>query len=260
MSKTLIYTVMGLNRGFIECLDIFCKSLEYHNDNIDLLLITDKSFEDDCICVMNKYKINSKIKCFPDCTTPIEALSYKLKIFECDIDGYDKLLYIDTDCIINGSIQKILDTELKDDKFYVYYEHDHNGHKIIYWTIPNYYSIEDMYEMIKNNIYPFNAGLFYLLNTPKMKEHFDNLYNMIKNNRHSEETFYMDQSYFNCYFNKLLKTDGTIFTKQNYKLFASADEKQKELILHYCGHPGDGHTKSEYMNKYWDKFGPKKIK
>jgi lipopolysaccharide biosynthesis glycosyltransferase len=255
MKKNLIYLCASYSKGFIECLDVFCKSLVYNTKNdIDFLLLCDKSFIEKCDSILKKYpKINYKIHGFEDAANRDDAFPRKLRVFECDyIKEFENLLYVDMDCIFNGDVYSLIDKDIQDDMLYVYYEHDINSHNIIYWTLPGYYSVIDKYNIMKSGKKPFNSGLFYIKSSEIMKKHFNNVLDLIKN---WKKEHYWDQSFMNVYFNKLLKTDGSLFTKENYKLFAANDIKQNETILHFCGHPGDGHTKVGNMNKYWEKFG-----
>jgi hypothetical protein len=254
MSKTLIYSCISYNEGYIDCLDIFSKSLEFYHKNIDFLLLCDKSFIEKCDNILKKYEINYKIFGIENPKVIDDAFKMKLKIFQANLNGYENLMFIDIDCVINGDILTFLNKKIKDDMIYVYYENEQRGHNIRYWSLPDFYTLKERYQMLKENKKPFNSGLFLIKNSLIMKYHFNNVLELMKN---WKKDYFTEQSFINCYFNRLLKTDGNIFTKDNYKLFANNIEKQEQLILHYTGNVGDGNTKYNNMKKYWENFGGK---
>jgi lipopolysaccharide biosynthesis glycosyltransferase len=223
MYNTLLYSTIGYNENFIGCLNLFCESLVYYNNGIDFLLLCDLSFKDECEEIIKKYNIKYHIHTFEDSKTPEEASTHKLRVFESTfINDYEKLLYVDLDTIFNGSIDSILAENIIDDKLYVYYEHDYTGHYTIYWSLPNYYTFRDHINFANKKIRPFNAGLFYFKQTEKMKKHFNNILKMIDE---WQDEFYYEQSFMNCYFNKIFKTNNSIFDNNNYNMFVDCDKK-----------------------------------
>ena len=85
----------------------------------------------------------------------------------------------------------------------------------------------------KNNIYPFNCGLFAFINTADMKKHFSNILDVIKTHT---GIYYYEQSFMNVYFNRLNLTNLTVINPTNCVLGIHID-KIPILILDknkYC--------------------------
>jgi lipopolysaccharide biosynthesis glycosyltransferase len=175
---------------------------------------------------------------------------HKLDIHDFpELYKFINILYVDLDCIFQGDILKILNNKLEDNKLYVMSENTNiASHKEHFWSLDNY-SGEDINFFTNNNIYVFNAGCFLFKNTHGIKDHFLKLKELIKN--HTGDFFY-EQSFMNVYFNKLNIVDYTIITRELYRLeFFNPTETLSELIVHFCGGPGNGASKIERINAYY---------
>jgi hypothetical protein len=217
---------------------------------VNLLVITDKSFQLEVDRILSSYTTKYYILERENSETSETASMHKLDIYEFpELSQFINILYVDLDCVFQGDIYKILSNTLKDTILYVMPENiDLSYHNHIYWSLGNYNNT-DIDFFTNNNIYTFNAGCFLFKYTDGMKEHFLKLKELIKN--HTGDFFY-EQSFMNVYFNKLNIVDYTIITKDLYRLeFFSPTDLLPELIVHFCGNPGNGASKIERINDYY---------
>ena len=246
----LLYTTVGKSRDYLKCLNTFCNSLVKNNNHINFLIITDISFRSEVDSIVSAYDINYYILERKDSETSEIASMHKLDIHDfSDLYKFINILYVDLDCIFQGDILKILNNKLEDNKLYVMSENTNiTSHKELFWSLDNY-SEEDINFFTSNNIYVFNAGCFLFKNIHSMKEHFLKLKELIKTHKGN---FFYEQSFMNVYFNKLNIIDYTIITRDIYRLeFFNPTETLSELIVHFCGSPGNGASKIERINNYY---------
>lgn len=250
IDKNLVYTTVGKSREYLSCLNTFCNSLFRYNKTVNLLVITDKSFQLEVDRILSSYTTKYYILERENSETSETASMHKLDIYEFpELSQFINILYVDLDCVFQGDIYKILNNTLEDNRLYVMPENKNmESHSYTYWSLHNYTG-EDINFFTTNNIYVFNAGCFLFKNTHDMKEHFLKLKKIIQN--HTGIYFY-EQSFMNVYFNKLNIVDYTIITREIYRLeFFSPTDPLDELIVHFCGNPGNGASKIERTNGYY---------
>ena len=208
----LVYYTIGFNPKYLELLYLSIQSLRNQNSQ-DVLIICDKSMINQCT---EKLKEFSNIKIIP-CSDSISAMDSSMKkllIFNYDISKYLKILFIDSDILVNTNIRGIFNG-IKNDKLYAGAEHKSMIlHKTIWHSLLTY-TEDDIKFFYENKIYPFNCGLFGFVITIKMKQHFLNILEMVKN--HTGHYWY-EQSFMNVYFNKLNLVDTKVINDTNYML------------------------------------------
>lgn len=243
--KILAYYTHGFSNEFLPILRLSIRSLRKYN-KIDTLVLCDEQFEKDC-------KMMGGIKTFtlPDSKKPEDASMHKLSVFSFkEIESYDKVIFIDSDIIVDAKIENIVKQCSDEQKIYACLEsHDFNLHKNIYWSIENY-TEQDIEYFKKNKIYIFNAGCFIFTPNKEFKTHFEEIKNIIK--EHKGNYFY-EQSFMNFYFNKRNLVDYSVLNEKNYILHANGEKKYKNSIVHFCGNPGIASHKLEKMKKYLKK-------
>lgn len=123
----------------------------------------------------------------------------KVEIYNYEhISEYNNILYLDSDIIVVENISTIFDKELNPNLLYVKTEegecvrHNHHCFSLGLYT-PN-----QLIELEKDNIKPFNCGHFMFKNTSLMREHFTNILCFIKVYK---GPFFYEQSFMNHYFN-----------------------------------------------------------
>ena len=115
--KNLLYCCVFYNEGYLKLLDLLLNSLDHFSNidfkNTDILVCTSDKFK-------SKIKNNDIIKKLNinfytfDADNLYDACCARLKIFHYkNIDIYEKILYIDTDILITGDINKIFQLNLE---------------------------------------------------------------------------------------------------------------------------------------------------
>lgn len=164
----LIYLCVFNQENNINILKLLIETLDkrgnINNRSTDILIITSPDFQP---------IIQNELSCFNlkfqyyilDLKTMFEASCAKLNIFDYDhINNYDKILYLDTDILINSDINVLFNTEITD-KLYVL-EEGYIGHEI--WG-------SQFFDFSKYNINQtaFTTSLLYFRNTKIIKDLFD---------------------------------------------------------------------------------------
>jgi hypothetical protein len=251
--KKLVYYTLGYSNKYLDITKLSIQSLLYNNKDFDIIILIDEQFYNEALFLQ---QLDPKIKliCTPNSSSAQEASMRKIEIFNYNIQSYDVVLYIDSDILIDCSLEDICNKITITDKLCVGSEKCLlDGHKMIYWSLNNY--TQSHFEYFRqNNIYAFNAGLFGFKPTNQMKNHFTAIKSIIKS--HTGEYFY-EQSFMNYYFNLINGTDRTVFTFDNYILFPEKKKEYKNTILHFCGIGDDtGNNKLNQMNNYINSFMP----
>lgn len=248
-SKNLVYYTLGYNSKFIDLINLSIKTLRNRNLNIDVCVLCDQSMLRVCKNVLpeNVYCI-----CYPDSSTPQEASMRKLRIFEILTSRtYEKVLFIDSDTIVDANLDSIFSNIVSPDLLYVQTEkQDQESHREIFWSLKNYDSSTLNY-FKENSILPFNAGCFGFINSNTMKQRFNDVLTLIK--VHTGEYFY-EQSFMNVYFNTQNITDRNVLNTNVYQLFPQKNTEYKGKIIHFTGGPGEPVAKLMNMNEYVNKY------
>lgn len=242
--KSLIYYTVGYNSKYIDLIDLSLKTLNYyHPGEFDILLLCDESMYTTC-----KYRFtNINVISCANSPTPESASMRKLDVFDYDIMGYDKVLFIDCDILIHTKLDSIMNGIINNEKLYVYTEYeDLKWHRDIYFSLLKYTN-EQLEYLSTNKIYPFNAGLFGFVPSEIMKNHFSNIRQMIKT--HVGKFFY-EQSFMNVYFNLNNETIRDVITSANYKMHPKDDVNYEGTLVHFCGGVGDPVYKYPRITKY----------
>ena len=259
--NNLIYTTLGFNIEWFKVVLILIDSLiEYSLPiNYDFLIICDSNMYD---YISNYIKENTKYNVINiyihnvgfNSSKPDIASINKLRIFDYEnINKYNKILFMDGDIISTLNVNNIFDLLINDNILYVYKEKtDINDHNSKFWGFCNYTNNE-LENLKKNNIYPFNAGLFLFFNTNEIKNDFNNILNNIKN--HKGE-YYYEQSFMNYYFNKKGNINYDIFTNDNYKMFPDQKIPYLNKIIHFCCSSASGYSKEISMKTYKNTYLP----
>jgi len=226
----LVYYTVGYDVKYIDMLELSIISLRKYNPTIHVLIIADKMMEDEC---KKRFSSIQVVTC-DDSISAMNSSMKKLQIFKYDISKYSKILFIDSDILIGIDLNTIFN-RIKTGSLYACAEHKTD---LIFYHQQKYHSLLDYTEeqltfLKDNNIHVFNAGLFGILNTPVMKDHFDNVLDLIKKHTGSSN-YYYEQSFMNVYFNLRKLTDLTVINDSNYILnFDSASVKNYHASLKY---------------------------
>lgn len=254
MTKNLVYFTLGYNIQFLDLLRLSIKSMKLFEKDMDIFIICDELFVETCISSFIEDK-NIKVLPIKNSKSKQEASIHKLNIFDYDISNYEKVLFVDCDILFHTEITKSIFEKITSNKLYVYTEFtDLSWHTQLYFSLQTY--LPSQLEYFKQNqIYVFNAGLFGFVNTPEMKNHFNNIRSIISNHK---GPFFYEQSFMNYYFNLNNQTDRLILTTKNYEMFHSTPENInsnkifESKLIHFCGADTGANTKLCRMEKYFN--------
>lgn len=244
----LIYFCIFHKSSYIELLDLLLKSLKQKGNldkNTDLLVITHPNF------VPEIKKLSSDLKIYTlTLTTLFEACHSRLNIFSYpDISKYDKILYLDSDIIINNDINLILNNNIESNILYALEE----------GTIESYMFGGTFFDFTKidKNIKAFSSGILFFKNSPQIKDLFNTIQNHIAFDHYPP--VFGDQPYFNynaitlnMYNNTLLKQYAV-----NYDLINTEHNIRKDIVIyHFSGVPGLYVYKYPKMISFFNKITP----
>jgi lipopolysaccharide biosynthesis glycosyltransferase/predicted O-methyltransferase YrrM len=173
--KPLIYMCTFHDKKYVEMLRLLLFSIKRIMDlkTFDILILTDNILEPVIQDISTLLDMDIKTHVIEGITTAAAASAAKLTIFEYPhIDKYDRVLYLDTDIIVQHDISSLLTMPLED-RLYAKEE----------GTIGEVYHGEWFFDFntIVRNIPGFNAGQFLFRNTPTMKRVFRDTYNFMNN-------------------------------------------------------------------------------
>lgn len=118
--KNLIYMCIFYNKKYIELLKLLLLSLKNFgkiDDNVDLIILTNEYFKNEIEEICNSIKIASYKVVVLNMNSVEESKWARFSIFDVindDIYKYSKILYLDTDVIVQKDINEIFKYELED--------------------------------------------------------------------------------------------------------------------------------------------------
>lgn len=178
-------------------------------------------------------------------TSTLDMHNYRFQIDD-NFDGYDKILYLDTDILIaNSHINDLFDETLHHNTVYVVPESKHfNRHE---WGFKEY-TAPEIFKMINRSVFPFNNGQFLFRYSPSMQSHFQNVIQLSKSKPYNS---FIDQQSMNHYFNTRFLTNGKLLPLYT-KLFATDTyiPQSKECIMHFSGNIHKGKWKLNVMKRF----------
>jgi len=238
-------------RNYINLLKLLVQSISVkaniQKETTDLLIITSPEFqpliqrEVSNVPLTFKYNILSL-------STLMEASCCKLHIFKYEnIDHYDKILYLDTDVLINGDLNILFQRPIETSKLYAL-EEGNIGHE--YWG-------SEFFDFSKydRNTAAFSAGVFYFCNSVEMKQLFQSVLDQIHQYIYTDKKkapVCLDQPFL--VYNALIQDK---YDNQLMKLYLEnnpANVRAEKLIYHFPGDPGHYASKFDKMTSFWKKM------
>lgn len=209
--RNLVYFCAFHNKGYIDLLKILlsCVKIFSKTDTIDFLVFTSESFRSTIEEISSNLEIPIKIQIF-DFTTQHEAGCARLFIFSYKyIDNYDKILYLDTDIVIQNDISRIFDLPIED-KLYATQEYDINGEGHGAWFF-DFTKFDPATPAI-------NSGVLLFQNTRKMRKIFNDINIHISDLKKTDSIIpnCMDQSFIVYHFFRNNACDSDLMKKYVY--------------------------------------------
>ncbi len=205
----LLYFCVFHNKEYAEFLKSLLISLKYYStlDTIDILVYTSDEFEPYIKSCSNDLNIPITIKIAKYNSTH-EAACARLYIFDYEnIDQYSKILYLDTDILVQGDLTTLFTLELDD---------------ILYAKRENVIGREQSggtffdFDTIDRNTPAINSGVLLFNNSKTIRSLFDEVKTHIVEMRNSGERMphCMDQPFINYHFVKNNKYNHTLLESQ----------------------------------------------
>jgi lipopolysaccharide biosynthesis glycosyltransferase len=182
-----------------------------------------------------------------DLYTLMESSCCKLKIFQYDnIEKYTKILYLDTDVLINSDVNKLFNIEISSEKLHAL-EEGYIWHE--FWGGQFF----DFSKFNRNSL-AFSAGVFYFMNSLSMKKLFEATNSHIENylNRQNLPPVCLDQPFL-IYNSFIQDKYDNQFMKQYLENNPGVVSNEK-IIYHFPGGPGNYSSKWEKMTLFWEKM------
>jgi len=207
----LVYYTVGFDPGYLDLLYLSIRSLRKHNTT-DVMVICDNLLVDQCVEKLKAFRVQV-VPC-SDSISAMDSSMKKLQIFNYDISNYSKILFMDSDILVDIDLITIF-SNINDDKLHAPIEHRELGFHYEKCHSLNTYTKEDIDFLVKNRIYPFCSGIFGFVNSIRMKEHFSNIHVMIQNHT---SYYYYEQSFMNVYFNLRNLVNRDTINDSNYSM------------------------------------------
>ena len=252
--KTLIYFCIFHNKGYIELLQLLLSSLILRSnlENIDLLVLTSSNFKEDIERVSKKLNIHIDTYIL-EFSKLHEALCSRIYIFNYPlVTLYKQILYLDTDIIIQGDINTLVNCDLEE-KLYAFRE----------GTIGHPYWGGEFFDFSSQGLHQeqsgFNSGVLLFKpvksikdNFLKVKEHIDTI---VSSNSKLPDC--PDQSLLNYYF---IKNDmyNVNLMDSLVKIYSKGDDVNTIIngncICHFTWPIGNTENKKQRMIAYFTNF------
>jgi len=245
----LIYMCVFHQESYIKLLKLLITSIEVkgniNRETTDILIFTSPEFLPliqlelaDIKLVLHYNLLNLQ--------TLMEASSCKLQIFNYgNIDKYKKILYLDSDALINSDVNVLFGLEISSEKIYALEEG-----KI--WD--NCWGRE-FFDLTTFNgsTSAFSAGVLYFMNSKSIKNLFKDTASHITDymSKNKLPPQYLDQPFL--VFNSFIQNK---FNNQIMKTYVENNPEEvslEKIIYHFPGTPGLYQSKYAKMNSLWNK-------
>lgn len=247
--KNLIFICVFHQQNYINLLKLLLTSIVRNAsiDNTDILIITSPSFHPLIVKEMEHLSLNLKYFIL-DLTTLFDAGCARLNIFKYEgIESYDKIIYLDTDILINSDINILLSLKLSNDKIYTLEEGIISQHYYGSWFFD--------FTKIDSNTTAFTSGIMLFQNNKIIKTLFEDIQKHIQKyivEDKQEIPDCLDQPFI--VFNAITqhKYDNTLL--KNYVENNPSKVEREKVIYHFPGGPGAYDSKFAKMTYFWNKM------
>ena len=161
--RNLIYACVFRSREYIKLFQYLAESIAAYGEvpaDTDFLVFTQPDFEEDIRRIAN---VDIHL-CTMD--SVFECGRSKLRIFEHDLSKYDKILYLDTDVLVDGPLASIFSLDIAPDKLYALEEgvvsHEFWGGETPLFDLT----------LIDRNTTAFSSGVLFFRNSSEMRDLF----------------------------------------------------------------------------------------
>jgi len=246
--KNLIYMTTFLQKEYGDMAILLLDSIikYYNNDSFELYIFVDNITKNIIKNHLenknnsNTAKINFQVKLIQcNINNVVIASAFRMFIFDyIKINDFNKILYLDTDVLINKSLDSIFAIEI-DNKLHASME---GGNKIYHCM----YHTDEEFEKYKDNDC-FSAGI--LLFDTTLKEYIENVKNFFINgiNTGIKIGCCIDQPFFNLIAHRMNCINNKIISKY---LRCNPLDITEQIISHFAGNVGHHESKLSKMNAF----------
>ena len=246
----LIYMCVFHQENYIRLLKLLITSISVkaniNKATTDILIVTSPTFQPLIQKELEDFGLPLRYYIL-DLHTMMDASCCKLKIFSyTDIDRYEKILYLDTDVLVNSDVNTLFGNDISPDKLYALEEGDigstHWGSEFFDFT------------QFDVNTPAFSAGVFYFMNSVAMKTLFDDTNAHIANylaEGHPAPTC-LDQPFL--VYNSFIQGK---YDNQRMKAYVENNPdvvSTEKIVYHFPGGPGSYSSKLDKMTRFWEKM------
>ena len=176
-----------------------------------------------------------------------EAACARLNIFKyTNINNYEKILYLDTDILINSDVNVIFRLELEDDKLYAL-EEGHIGHDLWGGQFFDFDSFD-------KNTPAFSSGVLLFRNSYSMKSLFDEIIAYIADYLAQRKplTACLDQPFI--VYHAISQNKSNVNVLKEYVENCPTAVNDHKIVYHFAGGPGKYQSKLQRMTDFWVKM------
>jgi len=245
----LIYMCVFHQESYIQLLKLLIHSIaikaNIHPGTTHILIYTSAAFQPLIVKELADYTSLPIHYTLMDIDTIMKASCCKLNIFQYDkIHIYDKILYLDTDVLVNGDVNVLFNQDISPERLHALEEGELVGD---YWG-GQFFDKATTSPTTR----AFSAGVFYLRNSEPMRTLFAAILAHIQDyvyEKGNAAPVCLDQPFLvynavqqNKYDNQLMKT----YLENNPSTVSS-----EKIIYHFPGGPGHFETKFAKMSEMW---------
>jgi len=277
----LIYMCVFFQEKYIDLLELLVESIHARGclnpETTDILLLTSPQFKPVIESRLARFGFQFRFYLL-NANSVLESSAAKLSVFSYDdLATYDKILYLDTDILINGDLNPIFDTPISPNKVYAIREgrigHECWGGPTIFTFAPEVrepsrFSIQKSTagglsvsrpvratgtSRFDPNTPAFGCGVMYFCNNPAIRSlfrdarlHIDDYVHTKKRKTPSclEQPFVVYHAFLqSAYDNVLMDT---------FMENSPADTSNNKIIYHFPTTPGQYSSKLLLVSAFWD--------
>ena len=249
--KNLVYVCIFHQESYIGLLKLLMNSISLKSkidvNNTDILIITSPEFQP---LIEKELSVTLPIKYYTlNLHTLFEAGCARLNIFkyEC-INSYDKILYLDTDILINSDINILFNIDILHDKIYTL-EEGTIGSGAPWWGAEFF-----DFSIIDRSTTAFTSGILYFKNSFEIKQLFEDIQSHIKTHVDNNLPIgpCLDQPFIIYHTISQNKYDNQILKK--YVENSPKNVSFEKIIYHFPGWPGNAELKYDAIASFWEKI------
>ena len=241
--KNLIFITTFLKKEYGDMCLLLLESIlnYYNNDSFELYIFVDNITTDIIQPYLNnKTDIKFEFKLIQcNINSVVVAAAFRMFLFDyIDPTKFNKILYLDTDILINNSLELVFSIDIEN-KIHAVKEGGHIPYHCLYHT-------KEEFEKYKTNDC-FSSGILLFDNT--LKDYFENVKQFFLNGIKTgiQIGCCIDQPFFNLIAHRMNCINNIQLVKY---IKCNATDITTQVITHFAGNVGDHESKLSKMNSF----------